>query len=87
MMPGTLHKFPFNVPHVAPRIPIPAWRPVFTRRMETTLERDGNIIHVSVPAHQFGEYKSIEFVAFKADEFELKFALRIVPHDNIPELK
>jgi len=55
--------------------------------METTLERDGNIIHVTVPAHQFGEYKAIEFVAFKADEYELKFALRIVPHDNISELK
>ena len=87
-MPGTLHKFPFNIPPLAPRIPIPAWRPIYTRtRMETTLERDGNIIHVSMPAHQFGEYKTIEFVAFKADEYELKFALRIVPHDKIPELK
>lgn len=86
-MPSIIHKFPFNIPAPPPRIPIPAWRPVFTRRMETTLERDGNIIHVSMPAHQFGEYKAVEFVAFKADDYELKFALRIVPHDKIPELK
>ena len=86
-MPGTLHKFPFNIPPLPPRIPIPAWRPVFTRRMETTLERDGDIIHVSMPAHQFGEFKAVEFVAFKADTYELKFALRIVPLDKIPELK
>ena len=86
-MPSMIHKFPFNIPAPPPHIPIPAWRPVFTRRMETTLERDGNIIHVSIPAHQFGDYKAVEFVAFKADDYELKFALRIVPHDKIPELK
>ena len=86
-MPSMIHKFPFNIPPPPPRIPIPAWRPVFTRRMETTLERDGDIIHVSMPAHQFGEFKAVEFVAFKADNYELKFALRIVPLDKIPELK
>ncbi len=86
-MPSMIHKFPFNISAPPPHILIPAWRPLFTRSMETTLERDGDIIHVSMPAHQFGEFKAVEFVAFKADTYELKFALRIVPHDKIPELK